>query len=165
MNDSLPQLVTALREELQQYGEMLALLDSQQDLVVRRVADELLGNVAAINAQTAVIQLARRERGQRQSGAARALGLDEDAAIAALVAVLPEPQAVLIQALVNENNQCLQRVRRRVSQNHLLLARSVDLMQQLLATLMEITQTTVYQGDGKIATSVSAARPLFDTVG
>ena len=38
-------LVAALREELEQYGEMLARLDDQQELVMRREADGVLQSV------------------------------------------------------------------------------------------------------------------------
>lgn len=165
MTDSLQQLVTALREELQQYGEMLALLDRQQELVVQRASNELLQNVAAINGQTSVIQVARRERGERQRELASHVQLADDATFADLMGALPEAHAVLINALVSENNHCLRRVRQRVGQNHLLLTRSVDLMQRLLATLMAATQVTVYQGDGKLTAPAAAGHPLCDTVG
>jgi flagellar biosynthesis/type III secretory pathway chaperone len=164
MNDSLPQLVTALREELQQYGEMLALLDRQQELVIGRAAEELLNNVAAVNAQTSVIQLVRRERGERQNDVTRQFGLPDGASLSELIAALPEPHGLLVNALVMENNQCLLRVRRLVSQNHVLLTRSVDLTQRLLATLLAATEKTVYQGDGTIA-PVAPARRLCDAVG
>jgi flagellar biosynthesis/type III secretory pathway chaperone len=144
---------------------MLALLDRQQELVVERASDQLLQNVAAINAQTSVLQLARRVRGERQRELAGDLHLEDDATFADLMGALPEAHAVLVNALVNENNQCLRRVRQRVGQNHLLLTRSMDLMQRLLATLMAATQTTVYQGDGKLTAPAAAGHPLCDTAG
>src|SRR6267143_1842013 len=52
-------LIECLRSELQQYGEMLALLDQQQANVVRRVADDLLITAAAIDTQSAAVQKAR----------------------------------------------------------------------------------------------------------
>ena len=66
MNELLQNFIESLREELKQYGELLALLDLQQDQVVRRLADELLDTVSAINTQGEAIQAARRERDQRQ---------------------------------------------------------------------------------------------------
>ena len=165
MKESLERLVTALREELQQYGEMLALLDSQQQLITSRSTEELLNNVAAVNAQTSVIQLARRTRGDRQQDVARALGLDDRATFADLTRALPEPYSVLVSALVGDNNRCLHRVRQRVAQNHLLLTRSVDLIQRLIATLLAVTQKTVYQADGTVAPAIVAERRLCDAMG
>ena len=66
MNEFLQNFVEGLREELKQYGELLALLELQQTQVVRRLADELLETVSAVNAQGDAIQMARREREQRQ---------------------------------------------------------------------------------------------------
>jgi hypothetical protein len=65
MNETLHNFVESLREELKQYGELLALLELQQAQVVRRLADELLETVSAVNAQGDAIQVARREREQR----------------------------------------------------------------------------------------------------
>jgi hypothetical protein len=73
MNDLLPNLIEALREELKQYGEMLALLDQQQDLVMQRQTSDLLSSVATINEQTGVIAVTRNEREQRQRHIARQL--------------------------------------------------------------------------------------------
>jgi flagellar biosynthesis/type III secretory pathway chaperone len=165
MNESLERLVTALREELQQYGEMLALLDTQQQLIASRSTEELLNNVAAVNAQTSVIQLARRTRGERQQDVARELGLKDVATFTDLAQALPEPHGVLVRALVGDNNQCLHRVRQRVAQNHLLLTRSVDLIQRLIATLLAVTQRTVYQADGTVAPAPVAERRLCDAIG
>ena len=71
MNDLLPNLIEALREELTQYGEMLALLDQQQNRVMERHTRDVLQSVADLNAQTAVIATTRGEREQRQRDLAR----------------------------------------------------------------------------------------------
>jgi hypothetical protein len=57
--DSLEPLITALREELQQYGEMLALLDRQQEQVKARAAAEIFQSISLIQAQATAIQSAR----------------------------------------------------------------------------------------------------------
>src|ERR1700679_647497 len=74
--DLLHNLIEALREELKQYGEMLAVLELQQETVVQRQANDLLQNVADINAQAEVIAAVRHEREQHQRNFARHLGLE-----------------------------------------------------------------------------------------
>ncbi len=66
MNDnfSLNKLIAALREELQQYGEMLARLDEQQEYAMRRAADELLQSVSAVQEQGRKVSTARQHRQQ-----------------------------------------------------------------------------------------------------
>ena len=62
MKELLSNLIEALREELKQYGEMLALLDQQQQMVVHRQVAALPDHVNCVNAQAGVIAAARQER-------------------------------------------------------------------------------------------------------
>jgi flagellar biosynthesis/type III secretory pathway chaperone len=66
----------------------------------------------------------------------------------------------LIQALVDENNELLVRVRQRARQNHLLLSRSAELMRGLLDTLLLSRETRVYNGNGTIPTAHADPRQL-----
>jgi FlgN protein len=165
MTRYLEQLVAALREELQQYGEMLALLDRQQTLVAHRAAAELLQTVSDINAQTAVIGVARRQREIAQRVAAQELQLPEDATLVEVIGRIPAPLKALVQALLDENNTCLLRVKQRAGQNRLLLSRSVELMQRLLNTLFVEAQTPVYNGNGSVALPPVKGAALCNAVG
>lgn len=165
MTRSLEQLVATLREELQQYGEMLALLDRQQTLVAQRAATELLQSVSDINAQTAVLGVARQQREVAQRAVARELKLPEDATLVELIRRIPTPLGALVQALLDENNTCLLRVKQRAGQNRLLLSRSVELMQRLLNTLLVEAQTPVYNGNGSMALSPVKGAALCNAVG
>jgi flagellar biosynthesis/type III secretory pathway chaperone len=164
MNELLTILVDSLREELKQYGEMLALLDLQQEQVVMRLPGELIQTVAAINAQGEVILAARREREQRQRDMARTLRLPEDSPLAAVIPLLPPDYQPLIQALVQENNHLLVRVQQRARQNHLLLSRSVEMMQQFINSFCP-AGTPVYSGSGSVIASAGAPRAIYDAVG
>src|SRR5438093_12896792 len=62
----LQMVIEALRNELQQYGEMLALLDQQRQLAPKSGADEVLRSISSINAQGASIQAAREQRQRAQ---------------------------------------------------------------------------------------------------
>src|SRR5689334_21684051 len=104
MNQALQPLIDALREELQEYGGMLALLDEQQDLVVRRAPADLLDSVARIQVQTETIQRARRLRQEHQAELARRTGLPSEATIAEIRPHIPEEYRPLVEALVRENN-------------------------------------------------------------
>jgi endonuclease V-like protein UPF0215 family len=59
---TLENLIEALRNELQQYGEMLALLDHQQEMVLQQRTDDILHSISAIDSQSAAIQAARANR-------------------------------------------------------------------------------------------------------
>ena len=164
MTELLQNFIESLREELKQYGELLALLELQQTQVVRRLADELLETVAAVNAQGEAIQVARREREQRQRELVRSLHLPEDACIAALTAAMPEAFRPLVTALVDENNELLRRVRQRAHQNHLLLSRSVQLMQQFINSFCAVGVPT-YTEAGTVTHPAAQGRSLYEAVG
>ncbi len=164
-NDRIEPLVAALREELQDYGEMLALLDRQQEQVKARSAGEIFQSISLIQAQAAAIQSARQHREQCRSAAALACRQPENAPFTDLIPVLPPDYQPLLRALVEENNQLLGRVRQRARQNHVLLRRSVELMQELLRTLFPARQTSVYNGNGQRRGQILSAGPLYDAVG
>src|SRR5438874_1768148 len=131
----LQQLIEALRNELQQYGEILALLDRQQEVVMLQGADHILQSISAIDSQSAAIQAARANRQLAQRNLAETLKQPLDSAFADLIPLVPEHYRPLVSALVQENNELLQRVRQRAQQNHSLLRHSVDMMQRFITSL------------------------------
>lgn len=163
--DTLKRLINLLREELKHYGEMLARLDHQQDLVIHRASDDLLASVSSVQAQAAAIQQARALREQTQLELADEMGSPEPT-FANLIPRLPADYRPLVSALVDENNELLIRVQQRARQNHLLLTRSVESMQRLINTLLPAPPTVVYNGGGHRSTSALPARAaLLEVVG
>lgn len=165
MNDLLPNLIEALREELKQYGEMLALLDQQQDIVMQRQTSELLSSVATINEQTGVIAAARREREQRQRHITRLLALPEESGFGAITPRLPADYQPLVQALVQENNDLLVRVQQRARQNHLLLNHAVELMQHLINAIVPGASPLTYDDSGRVPATALPQHSLYEAVG
>jgi FlgN protein len=141
------------------------LLDQQQESAINRVADEMLAATTAIQTQAHVIQAARRVREQFQRDLARELVTIESATFVEIIPLLPAAYRPLVQSLVAENNSLLQRVQQRAKQNHLVLSRSVELMQQFLGTLMPARETQVYNGQGNRERHIVNAAPLYEAVG
>jgi flagellar biosynthesis/type III secretory pathway chaperone len=165
MIDRIVTLVSALREELQQYGEMLALLDRQQQQVIARAADEVFQTIGLIKSQGVAIQTARDHREDCRAQVAQTLQQPEAAPFSDLIPLFPPDYQPLIQALVEENNELLVRVRQRARQNHLLLSRSLDLMQGLINSLFPGRETRVYTGQGTSHLSGGIQRPMYEAVG
>ena len=165
MNPLLTNLVESLREELKQYGELLAQLDHQQQLVTQRRAPELLQSVAGINAQADFVQATRREREQRQRHVAIFLDLAETAVFAEILPRLPQHYVGLIQALVSENNELLVRVQQRARQNQLLLSHAVELMQRFINALLPSVAPTTYNDAGRLPGNNFAPTSLYEAVG
>jgi flagellar biosynthesis/type III secretory pathway chaperone len=164
MKELLSNLIEALREELKQYGEMLALLDQQQQLVMQRQVAVLPDNVISVNTQAGVITAARQEREQRQLHLARSLGLAENS-VAMLLPRLPSAYQPLVGALVEENNSLLVRVQQRARQNHLLLSHAVDLMSQLIHSIFPGAAPVTYDGRGLTANGGLVNEPVYHAVG
>lgn len=162
---NLENLIHALREELQQYGEMLARLDQQQECMMNRATDDVLASISAIQAQAAAIEEARRLRETNRQALAVALGLAADAPFGQILPLLPGDYRPLVEALVQENNELLVRIQHRARQNHLLFRRSIELMQRFLGNFMPAMNTTVYTGAGGMTGLTPAAHPMYQAVG
>lgn len=133
-------MLELLRDELQQYGEMLALLEEQQQLVIARAADDVLRSVAAIHTQMGRVRAARRERERCQRELAVALGLAGEVRDGVLVSRLPEAYRPAVEALMNENNALLAHVRRRALRNHESMNRSMNLMERFVSSLLPASE-------------------------
>jgi flagellar biosynthesis/type III secretory pathway chaperone len=164
MNELLHNLVEALREELKEYGEMLALLDQQQQMVTHRQTQDLLACVGSINLQAEAIAAARREREQRQREVTRELHLAPDASFNEVLPLLPAAFQPLVKALVQENNQLLTRIQQRARQNHLMLTRIVDLMQRFLGSLFPGNPTT-YDNAGQLLATALPQQSVYNAIG
>jgi len=165
MIDTISNLVSALRAELEQYGEMLALLDRQQQHVIARAGDEVFQTVSLIKAQGAAIKLARTRRDECRGLLAQDFGRQQDLSFAELVPLLPPDYQPLVQALVEENNSLLVRVRQRARQNHLLLSRSMELMQNLINSLFPAHETRVYNVQGAMNSRRAGSRRIYEAIG
>jgi hypothetical protein len=89
MTVQLTKIIESLRNELQQYGEMLALLDHQQELVKMCGADDILHSIAAINSQSGLNQSARERRETCQQELAQSFDQPKDTTFAVLLPLIP----------------------------------------------------------------------------
>jgi len=161
---ALQPLIRALREELEQYGAVLALLEEQQQLVVDRSIDEVLRSVDTLNREMAVVSRMREERDRLRVALARACGLPEDESLEGIAAQLPDEQRPLLQGLVLEGRRTLQRMQHRARQNHLLIQRSMEVMEQFIGALFPDAGTPTYTAGGQVQSVRIAQRPVYENV-
>lgn len=135
MTQDLQQLIAALREELKHYGEMLALLEQQQQIVQSRAADQTFAATAAIQRQAEAVLDARRASETRRRALAREWRQDESATVLQLMPLVPPQYRPLVQSLVEENVALFQSVQCAARENHLLLSRSAESMARFLELL------------------------------
>jgi flagellar biosynthesis/type III secretory pathway chaperone len=163
MIEFLERLIATLREELQQYGEMLARLDDQQQLVMRRAAEAVMHTVPMIQSQSSVLNNVREARFSAMKRLCDFLRLPDSTTFKELVPVLPADYRPLVQALVQENNELLQRIHQRARQNHILLSRTVESMQHVINSLGIHRPTTVYNEDGNLFSPAPARAAVLET--
>ena len=131
-NDDINRLIESLREEMTQYGELLALMQEQQELIINRQPQELLANLNEVNGQMEKIAEARQAREQARAALTAQLDATQETTFKQMTSQLPAEYQPLLEALVDEVNALLQNVHKWLRQNHLLLKRSLDLMQGIL---------------------------------
>lgn len=145
-------LVELLREELQEYGGLFNLLGRQQDQIIERKPDAILLLNDEIDAQT---QLVGDLRSRREQFVARLHERAKATGTVTLRSILPyfTPDVQpLLEALMTDINHMLRRNRQKARQNHLLLARAMELTEQTLRVLQPENFTRTYQRTGKVAT-------------
>jgi hypothetical protein len=148
MIEALEHLIDALRQELQHYGELLRLLDCQRQFMMVRAPEEVFQSIAPIQTQGATIRNARAHREHCQRDIARLVLQPDNADFPILIPFVIPDYRPLIQALVDENNELLYRVRRRAGENQLFLTCAVKVMQELLNTLPPTRETRVDNTNG-----------------
>jgi hypothetical protein len=154
--EEIQAFIRALRAELEQYGELLARLDEQQDSALNRASERLLHSSEQIASQATVVAELRQRRQECCRALAGRLGLQAGSTCAELLPILPEPYQPLVSALVDENNNLLVRVQQRARQNHLLMARSIQLMQEFLGALVADRTGPTYGSLGAVRNSHGA---------
>ena len=164
MKAELEKLIETLREELTQYGELLALLEQQQDLIVSRSAEGLLENLGAINAQVPIVAAARQNRDKLRKELAVAMGQATTISFRQLISLTPREYQPLLEALVDEINDFLMRSQQRLRQNHLLLSRSLDLMQQMIFSLFPSSGGQTYNQMGAVKTPTVPQSTLCEII-
>lgn len=146
MAATLEQFIDALRNELQQYGEMLALLEAQSGALNQLGSDTVAASISLLNAHSVTIESARRTREDVQQQVAWALGVPEEPTVWELVPLVPEQYRPLLQALIQEIQELLRRVRECAAQNREHLRHSLELMEQFIARLSPPLGSALFRG-------------------
>jgi flagellar biosynthesis/type III secretory pathway chaperone len=144
-------LIELLRLELQEYGGLFNLLGRQQDRIIHRQPDEILVLNDEIDAQTQTVGELRGRREQMVEELHDRAAVTGSVTLRSLIPHFPADVQPLLEALMNDINLMLRRTRQKARQNHLLLARAMELTEQTLRVLQPENFTRTYQRTGKVA--------------
>jgi flagellar biosynthesis/type III secretory pathway chaperone len=144
-------LIVALRDEVQEYGELLSLFNDQQTAILERNPGRVLEIQDTIKEQLLTINDCRKRREQTAKEFAATVGADPSSTVKQLIEKCEETVRPLLNALIYEVNQLISKTRRRGHQNQMLLARSIEVSQQILQRLNPGGLTKTYSRRGQIS--------------
>ncbi len=158
MNEPWTIIAESLRTEIAGFGVLLNLFEEQQQRLFARDSDSVLRLSGEIEAHSHQMHLDRQRREQVVAEFALTQQQPATATLRSLLGFLPAAVRPLLEALINDVNRLIHRVRRLTRQNHLLLARTVESHQDLLRTLRPDAFQQTYSAAGRKSV-VSNARP------
>jgi flagellar biosynthesis/type III secretory pathway chaperone len=150
-------IAECLRAELADYGGLLHLFEEQQRSLFERDADAVLGFATTIEAQARAVADSRCRREQAVAAFAEQHDRATSTSLRAMLPLIEADARPLLEALINEVNLLLHRVRRASRHNHTLLSRAVEMHQETLQILRPNAFTKTYSPNGRV--SVAAAQP------
>jgi flagellar biosynthesis/type III secretory pathway chaperone len=141
--------------ELADYGGLLHLFDAQQRSLFERDSDAVLAYATEIESQVRAVAESRKRREQAVSSFAEQNGRLPTSSLRTMLVLIEADARPLLEALINEVNLLLHRVRRTSRHNHTLLSRAVELHQETLLELRPHAYTKTYSQAGRLAIAVS----------
>jgi flagellar biosynthesis/type III secretory pathway chaperone len=160
MKTSWQHIADCLRQELADYGGLLHLFEQQQQSLFARDSQAVMGLGAEIELQARSVAVCRTRREQAVARLAEQHGQPASSTLRALLPLLEADARPLLEALIDEVNLLLHRVRRTSRQNHSLLTRAVEIHQEVLQQLRPTAFLKTYSPAGTVSVSAAQASSL-----
>jgi hypothetical protein len=157
-------LIEALREEMEHYGSVLGLLQTQQEMVVERSFEELLGSVDALNREMERVKEMRVKRDSLRIRLARVCGLSESDSLESIAEQITFDEKPLFEGLLQDGRRTFVRVQQNARQNHLLIQRSMELMQDFIGALFPDAGAQTYSVDGQLLGGCGPKHQLYESL-
>ena len=149
--DQWEDLTNILRQELEEYGGFLVLLNQQQKSILKQDADQLKVLENEIQAQVSATQQIKNKRVDMVSSIAEILGLSADLSLSELLRNFPDAVQPMMEALINEINSLIAKTRKVLRQNHMLLSRASEVTEKILTALNPKPTTKTYTRRGNVS--------------
>ncbi|MBC7365855.1 MAG: flagellar protein FlgN [Undibacterium sp.] len=158
-------IAESLRAELADYGGLLHLFEQQQRSLFARDADSVLSISLAIETQARALSTCRSRREEIVASFAVRNDRPAGSTLRSLLPFIDIDARPLIEALIDEVNHLVHRVRRTSSHNHTLLARVVEVHQETLAHLRPHAFTKTYYPGGRVSVATSQTSSTLRVAG
>lgn len=150
-------IAECLRAELAEYGGLLRLFEEQQQHLFNRDASAVLRLANEIETHARALSESRARRERAVAEFATSCGRPSTSSLRSLLPEIEPAARPLLEALINEVNALLHRVRRTSRHNHSLVSRAVEIHQEMLSQLRPNAFTKTYSPAGRV--SVAATHP------
>lgn len=154
MSTSWEIITESLRNELQEYGALLGLFADQQANLLRRDATAVLELATSIEEQVQTMQYCRERREEATLKFAAENRQPSSATLRQLLAYFPAEVQPLLQALIDEINHLIHRIRRGARQNQVMLSRTVEAHEEALRTLRPDLYPKTYSRRGSLGAMI-----------
>lgn len=148
-------IAECLRAELVDYGELLRLFEEQQRSIFNREPEGVLHFANEIETQARRLAECRTQRETAVAEFATAHGMPSTTSLRAMLPLIEADARPLLEALINEVNALLHRVRRTSRHNQTLLSRTVEMHQETLQQLRPQSFTKTYSPAGRVSVATS----------
>jgi hypothetical protein len=148
------ELADALRDELAEYGGLLATLDQQREAITGRNATALAKINDEIRLQTKSAQHFTCVREEVCARLARAAGCPPETTERDLLKLMPAEARAMFESLIEESSGVVKNAKKKTERNTVLLAHSGELNEKLLMAMRPGTTSKTYnkRGGVRIAT-------------
>ena len=122
---------TFVEDELQEYGGLVGLLNAQQQSILNRKPESLLQLNQSVQTQMEASQILHKRRQGFVSTLASSYGVSRETSLSKLVPHFPDVTQPMFESLIEEINNLISSIRRKIEQNQRLLARLTDVTDQI----------------------------------
>ena len=147
------ELADALRDELAEYGGLLATLDEQRDAITGHNVTSLAEINDEIHRQAKSAQHFTSVREEVCARLARAVGCSPDTTERRLLKYMPAEARAMFESLIQESSGVIKNAKKKAERNNVLLAHSEELNEKLLMALRPGTTSKTYNKRGGVRVS------------
>jgi len=143
-------LLGLLRDELQEYGGLIGLLSAQQQSILNRKPESLMELNQSVQTQMEASQILHSRRKGFVSTLAEKFGEPKSSTLSELVDHFPDVTKPMFYSLIEEINNLILQVRKKIEQNQRLLMRLSEVTDQILSVTDPASQTKTYNRKGDL---------------
>lgn len=158
-------IAECLRTELAEYGGLLTLFEEKQRYLLERDIDNVLRLTTEIEQLARSVGDSRLRREHAVATFAEANKKPKPTTLRAMLPLIEADARPLLEALINEVNTLVHRVRRISRHNQMMLSRTVEMHQETLRQLRPHAFTKTYSPVGRVSVTAAYSASTLQAAG